>query len=255
MLNSDENYKTEVMNNIYHVYNHDLLPPNHVKFLKFLNDSFKFTPLVIYDIGSAVLHWERHAKRIWPDSQIICFDAFSPLEELYKQCNIKYEIACLSDRDGVEQKFYQNDMLFGGNSLFREIGFDNGSVFPEDNYILKQTKTLDSIVKDRNYLYPDLIKIDAQGGELNILKGASECLNHATYLIVELQHVEYNEGAVLARVVITYLAEIGWTLFSAKFSDNGPDADYCFVKLDKFVKQLNSSGSRYAPDPVFAFCP
>ena len=94
-------------------------------------------------------------------------------------------------------------------------------------------------------MYPDLITIDAQGGELNILKAATECLNHATYLIVELQNVEYNEGAVLAPVVISYLAEIGWTLIVAKFSDNGPDADYCFVQLDKFKEQLNSSTIRY----------
>ena len=37
MLNSEENYKTEVMNNIYHVYNQDLLPQPHWKVLEFLN--------------------------------------------------------------------------------------------------------------------------------------------------------------------------------------------------------------------------
>ena len=238
MLKSDESYKSEVIKNIYDVYHQDLLPPNHYRFLEYLSTSFHFTPLVIFDIGSAVLHWERHAKRIWPGSMIICSDAFSPLEELYKECNVKYHMACLSDQDDVERKFYQNDMLFGGNSMFREIGYDNGSVFPKENYIVKQTQTLDTIVKNNNYTYPDLIKIDAQGGELNILKGANECLNHATYLIVELQNVEYNEGAVLAPVVISYLAEIGWTLIVAKFSDNGPDADYCFMRLEKFKQQF-----------------
>lgn len=233
MLNNEENYKAEVMNNIYRVFHQDLLPYPHFKFLEFLNDTVKFKPSVIFDIGSAVLHWENHAKRIWGDSQIICFDAFSPLEELYQKCNIDYNIACLSDKDGEEVKFYQNDMLFGGNSMFREIGFNKGSVFPKENYILKKTQTLDTIVKTKNYKYPDLIKIDAQGGELNILEGAKECMNHATCLIVELQHVEYNQGAVLAPVVISYLSELGWTLFSSKFSDNGPDADYCFMKMDK----------------------
>ena len=90
MIKSDESYKSEVIRNIYDVYNQDLLPPNHYRFLEYLSTSFHFTPLVIFDIGSAVLHWERHAKRIWPGSMIICFDAFSPLEELYKECNVKY---------------------------------------------------------------------------------------------------------------------------------------------------------------------
>ena len=148
-------------------------------------------------------------------------------------------MACLSDQDGVDQKFYRNNMLFGGNSMFREIGYDNGSVFPKENYIVKQTQTLDTIVEKDNYMYPDLIKIDAQGGELNILKGATQCLNHATYLTVESQNVEYNEGAVLAPVVISYLAEIGYTLMVSKFSDNGPDADYCFMQIDEFKEQFD----------------
>ena len=65
------------------------------------------------------------------------------------------------------------------------------------------------------------------------MEGAKECLNHATCLIVELQSVKNNEGAALAPVVISYLRELGWTLFSSKFSDNGPDADYCFMEMDK----------------------
>ena len=112
------------------MYNQDLLPPSHYKFLEFLSESMHFKPLNIFDIGSAVLHWERHSKRIWPGSMITCFDAFSPLEELYTQCNVKYHMGCLSDQDTVEQNFYQNDMLFGGNSLFREIGYDNGVCVP-----------------------------------------------------------------------------------------------------------------------------
>ena len=66
---------------------------------------------------------------------IICFDAFSSSEELYKECNVKYHMACLSDKDDVEQKFYQNDMLFGGNSMFREIGYDNGACVQEGSSI------------------------------------------------------------------------------------------------------------------------
>ena len=75
MLNTEGNYKIEVMNNIFKVFHQDLLPPDHYKFLEFLSESLHFKPSVIYDIGSAVLHWERHAKRIWTDSNIICFDS------------------------------------------------------------------------------------------------------------------------------------------------------------------------------------
>ena len=58
---------------------------------------------------------------------------------------------------------------------------------------MKETRTLDPVVKENNYPFPDLIKIDAQGGELDIFKGAHECLQHATYLIVELQDVAFRD--------------------------------------------------------------
>jgi FkbM family methyltransferase len=226
----------QVIDNVFSVFEKDLLPVDHIKFLQNLRERRSFRPKVIYDIGSAVLHWYRHARRIWEGSQIVCFDAFSPLEHLYKACNVDYQMACLSDNDDSTKHFYQNDIMFGGNSLFREIGFDKDITFPKENYVLKQTITLDSVVKQNKYPFPDLIKIDAQGGELDILKGASECLEHATYLIVELQHVEYNEGANLAPVVIDFLKNIGWVLTDSKFSDNGPDADYCFRNMKNICK-------------------
>jgi hypothetical protein len=37
--------------------------------------------------------------------------------------------------------------------------------------------------------------MDVQGNELNILKGARNVLKCCSYLILELQEVEYNEGA------------------------------------------------------------
>ena len=86
MLCQDEQYKKKVMDNIYNVYYQDLLPRDQFNFLEnVLHKKFNIKPQIIYDIGSAVLHFERHAKRIWPDSKIYCFDCFSPYEELDKK--------------------------------------------------------------------------------------------------------------------------------------------------------------------------
>jgi hypothetical protein len=87
-----------------------------------------------------VLHWERHARRIWKDSKIYVFDAFSPLEELYQKTNVNYNMCCLSNVNDLEVKFYQSDFLFGGNSIYKE---KNDKVFPPENYIAKKTITLD----------------------------------------------------------------------------------------------------------------
>lgn len=233
----DEQYMEKVIDNIFHVFSQDLLPRDHVSFLEFLEDKFKIKPQVIYDIGAAVLHFERHAKRIWPNAKIYCFDAFSPLEELYRNQKVNYQICCLSDVDDLEVKFYQNDMLFGGNSIFKEI---NDDVFPENQYVIKKTVTLDTLVNNKNIPYPDLIKIDAQSAELNILKGATQCLKCCSYLIVELQEIEYNKGGALKHEVIDYLKSIGYMLFSENFSKNIADSDSCFVNTLRTNYVLNS---------------
>ena len=109
------------MRNIYNVANQDLLPIDHVNYLEnVLKNTFNIEPDVIYDIGSAVLHWHFHAKRLWSTAKIYCFDAVDKLEPLYIKNNIHYNVCCLSNKDNCDVKFYQNEMLFGGNSYLKE---------------------------------------------------------------------------------------------------------------------------------------
>lgn len=228
MLSTEKGYQKNVYNTLIDVYKKDLLPEDHIKFLERMKSEFHFEPKVCYDIGSCVLHWTRHAERIWKNTEVILFDAYNPVEVFYK--NHRYHIGVLAKEDKKDVKYFQNDFLFGGNSIYKE---NNDQVFPETNYIIKQTKTLDTIVNEKSYPLPDLIKIDVQGSELDILKGARNVLSHAKYLIVELQSVHYNRDAPLANVTIDYLEENGWKLIAPKFSDNGPDGDYCFMNLKK----------------------
>ena len=54
-------------------------------------------------------------------------------------------------------------------------------------------------------------------------------------MIVELQHMNYNEGASLAEESIGIIEKLGYELSEEKFSaaiDMGIDADYLFVNKD-----------------------
>lgn len=216
----------EINDNLFKLHQTDMLPPSHIQFLEKLKTS-GINPKVCYDIGSNVLHWTKHANRIWTDTQIILFDAFDHAPILYEQYSYPYEIVVLSDQDDKEVKFYQNDIFIGGSSYYKEY---NDAVFPVDKYVLRRTKKLDTIVKDKAYPYPDLVKIDVQGAELDVIKGGFEVLSHAKYLIIELQHQEYNIGAPLANITKSLLESMGWICMEEKFSNNGPDADYFFIQ-------------------------
>ena len=59
------------------------------------------------------------------------------------------------------------------------------------------TETLDKVVADKGWPHPQLMKLDVQGAECEILKGSPKVLESVEWLIVELQHINYNEGALL----------------------------------------------------------
>ena len=203
------------------------IPENHIKYLLYLK-RLGFEPKVIYDIGSCVLHWTNIAKDIWPDAKIILFDAFQPAEFLYKEYD--YHIGLLSDEDDKIKKFYQNDYNPGGNSYYREIGCKDGDFFPEHEFLELSSKKLDTIVEERNFPLPDFVKIDVQGSEIDVIRGGIKTINNAKRMIVELQNVEYNQGAYTADKSLPMIESFGWKCYDPLFQNNGPDGDYGFIR-------------------------
>ena len=208
----------------------DCLPSNHFNYLVKLKES-GFEPKVIYDIGSCVLHWTNKAKLLWPEAKIILFDAFREAEFLYS--NYDYHMGVLCDQDQREVRFYKNVDYPGGNSYYREVGYENGKLFPKENYTVEIGMTLDTVVKTRQFPLPDLIKIDVQGSEKDILSGGVETLSNATHLICEMQHTNYNDGAPKVSETLPYIESLGWTCVAPMLQNNGPDADYGFKNLMK----------------------
>lgn len=209
-----------------------LLPQKHIDYLRALKDAEGFEPKVIYDIGACVMHWTNEAERIWPQASFVLFEAMEAVEFIFQRApRHQYVLGVLSDRDGRELSFFQNELFPGGNSYYREndaLSPMARTIFGEGARVQRIARTLDSLVAERGFAQPDLIKIDVQGAELDVLKGAVNTLAGCRHLILELQQVEYNKGAPLRDVVIDHLASVGFRLVTPLFCDNGPDGDYHF---------------------------
>jgi len=188
----------------------------------------------IYDIGSCTLNWTKPAQQIFPNSKIICFEAMEEIRDLYNGNGWENYIAVLSDMDGKEVKFYQNPVSPNGNSYYKEnFDWNNyaNTLFPEDLAVMKTTRSLDSIVSENDLPLPDLIKIDVQGSELDVLKGAYNTLQTCNHVIVELQHIDLNIGAPLADEVIGFMTSIGFTKHVIIDGNKQTyDADYYFTR-------------------------
>ena len=209
-----------------------LIPQNHVEYLLHIRDHYNFTPSVIYDVGACVLHWTNEAVRVWPNAEYVVFEAMDISEFLFKERNLKYNIGVCSDVSGKEVDFYQNDYHPGGNSYYKEneeVNPEAPEYFNETHRRRLLTVTLDEVGRQKSFPSPQLLKMDVQGAELDVLKGAVETLKFVQHVILELQVVEYNKGAPLRDYVIDYMNTQGFDC-AGIFSNNGPDGDYHFIR-------------------------
>jgi len=214
----------------------DLLPAEHASYLK----TMTCRPKVIYDIGACVLHWTRKAKLAWPRAHYILFDAAQSVEPFLKKSGESYYLGVLTDQDQKDITFYEDPENPGGNSYYKETT----GHYTEQHAQTRQGWTLDTVVQYNKWPFPDLIKMDIQGAELDVLRGAEVCLNNCSDLIIEAQHVDYNEGAPKIDDLVEYLKTKGFNLVS-NFCKGTVDGDYHFSKGQVVINtgnEINQTG-------------
>jgi len=100
-----------------------------------------------------------------------------------------------------------------------------------------QTARLDELLSASDLQEPVLLKIDAQGGELGVLAGASGVLAAISTVLVECSFAELYEGQPTADAVIRFLHDHGFTLHSVGAVTSAPDgrpiqADFVLGRTD-----------------------
>jgi FkbM family methyltransferase len=209
------------------VAENDLLPKEHADYLRRMGIS----PKVVYDIGACVQHWTRKAKEVWPEAKYYLFDATKSVEPFLKTDS--YAIAVLSDTDGKLIDFYEDSDNPGGNSYYKETT----GAFNDSHKSKRMTITLDTITKQNDWALPDLIKLDVQGAEIDVLRGAKQTLMICNDIILEAQHVNYNEGAPKFDQVKSYLEAIGFILVN-EITRNDIDGDYHFTRKSSTIHRI-----------------
>ena len=219
-----------IQNTLKNLSNMSPIPESHILYLKKLKEEFNFDPEVIYDIGACVLHWTNESLKIWPNSTYYLFEGMDSVGFLYDEIGFEYHLGVLSDVDNKELIFYQSNVSPGGNSYYKEDSWATELHYGKDSERIVKTITVDTVVKEKKFKLPDLVKIDVQGCEVDILKGMTETLKTCKHLIVELQHSQYNVGAPLNVESISFIESLGFELVTGLFTNNGPDGDYHFMK-------------------------
>ena len=169
-----------------------------------------YVPDTILDIGAYHGHWTDTMKTIYPGASYYLFEAID-YPELKRFDNISntfvYNVVLNDKIDTVN--WYQ--MKNTGDSMFREKThfFNNCEIIQKDTIDLNTFISSKSILTSKNINI--LIKIDCQGAEIPILKGATNILKNTDFIIIELPLFgQYNEGVVSFQDHIIFMESIGF---------------------------------------------
>jgi len=168
-----------------------------------------FVPAVVYDIGAFRGRWSNAMSDVFPAAEFILFDANADNEPDLAATGRRYFISALSSEDqAAKPLFLPRTGSATGASLFLE----NTSHYAEHNLRTRMVPTLrlDSMMSVHGLAAPDLIKIDVQGAELDVVKGAPQALSGCGALILEASFLTYNKGAPLIADVVSTLDRQGW---------------------------------------------
>ena len=211
------------------------------KFVKKLQkDGFQFE--VVYDIGAHKGLWTKKMQKILRHSRFFLFEANSSHKAYLEKTNSMYFIEALDSSEHLREWWSINGT---GDSLFKE----NRSIYQKLKPLRIKTRTLNSLVNEFNLPHPDLIKIDVQGGEIDVLKGSSKVLDKAKVIILELPILEYNLGAPNINEYINYMRTIGFlplTLLEVHVSGNFlVQIDIGFAHKTEIKKHYDTTGEFY----------
>lgn len=115
--------------------------------------------------------------------------------------------------------------------------------FPAHEQRLVPTVTLDDVWRERGLRAPALLKIDVEGSELGVLRGAEEMLKHTDCVVLECWFRQVFSHAPLANAVIEHMAARGFRIDDFMELAYGPDghlrtADCLFVREGSNLAQL-----------------
>ncbi|MGI9461987.1 MAG: FkbM family methyltransferase [Alphaproteobacteria bacterium] len=133
----------------------------------------------VIDIGASDGSWSKWVMRFYPKAKYKLIEA-NPvhLPALKKFCqihkNTEYVLAAAGSRDG--DCFFDDSAPFGGQAWHVKTGRHKTK--------LPMAK-IDSLVKQKKWQPPFLLKLDTHGVEMDIIKGAEKMLQHTELAIIE----------------------------------------------------------------------
>jgi FkbM family methyltransferase len=203
---------------------HDYSFAPHMKFGLMDMASRGFAPKTIVDVGAFQGDWSRLAKQIWPASELFMIEPNLANQARLAEVSKGLNASLFCELLGAENRRAINFNVMGsGSSIMSERSEVPRTVES------RPLRTLDSLLLEVRP--PGFLKIDAQGYELEILKGSSHVLPAFDAVLLEIATIEINEGAPLLHDVVAFMKTLGFVAYDILEIHRRP--------LDKALNQVD----------------
>lgn len=187
-----------------------------------------FLPATILDVGANEGQFSDLAGSIFNQSKVLMIepnDQYSKILES-KALFPQFIFECSLISDSLEPLYFKKDQT-------------NSTVVLENKSNLAATifpKLLDGVCKERQVKGPFLLKIDVQGYELHVLRGAIQVLKETQVVILEVSLIPLHNFAPTPSDIILFFKDQGFRLFDVYGFNRRPcnkdlwQVDWVFVR-------------------------
>ncbi len=194
-----------------------------------------FNPSMILDIGAYEGLWALEVLEVFPAAKVLMVEAQDSKESFLKAVKEKhpkvdYAISLLSSEDGAIKSFAENETA---SAVIK-------TEEPGRKYRNIRTQSLDVLLEKKNFPLPDLLKLDVQGHEMEVLKGAEGSLVHAEVCLLEISLLNLGEDMPLLADMVSFMDKKGFQAYDISQFIRRP-FDKALFQVDMFFVKKSSA--------------
>jgi FkbM family methyltransferase len=185
--------------------------------LRFISQVLPYSK-VVFDVGANVGDWAIQAIKVNSNIELHCFepgkDAFLHLKSKGLGSQTVINNAALGSEVGTTT-LYIYAPGSGMNSLYVRRGLEDGwGISPQERFETININTVDNYCKTHSIHVIDFMKIDVEGHELEVLKGAHRMLATTNIKMIQFEYGGANiDAKVLLKDIFEFFEPFSYSFF------------------------------------------
>lgn len=194
-----------------------------------------FSPQHVFDVGAYKGEFATLCLDLWPDTSVTCFEVLpKPSGEIRQLVGRHRNLRLISCLLGAR---CQDKVEFHLEETASSVLVENA--VPQKHKASFPMRTVDDVVsRELGRQPPDFLKMDVQGYELEVLKGAVNSLKNMSLVLAEVNLLDLHKNVPLLADLVGWMSERGWVAYDICGLTRRPldhalwQADMIFVPSD-----------------------